>query len=75
MFRSPSVKISKTHVMSKNEYTPEETDAIKRLAYIKWLRAGKPQGDGKRFWLEAEWELTFSIVTIEEVDYGLPSLS
>ena len=32
-------------------------DDIRLLAYQKWERAGKPPGDGVRFWLEAEKEL------------------
>jgi hypothetical protein len=26
-------------------------------AYLKWEAAGRPEGDGSRFWLEAEQEL------------------
>ena len=32
-------------------------DDIRRRAYEKWERAGKPAGDGVQFWLEAEQEL------------------
>jgi hypothetical protein len=31
--------------------------AIRELAYAKWEAAGRPPGDGVRFWLEAEREL------------------
>ncbi len=30
---------------------------IRILAYHKWAFAGKPEGDGIQFWLEAEQEL------------------
>jgi len=30
---------------------------IRLLASLKWQAAGKPDGDGTRFWLEAEEEL------------------
>jgi hypothetical protein len=30
---------------------------IHLLAYHKWEAAGRPSGDGTRFWLEAEQEL------------------
>lgn len=33
-------------------------DAIRLRAHEKWEAAGKPNGDGVRFWLEAEKELT-----------------
>ena len=32
-------------------------DVIRCCAYRKWEGAGKPTGDGVRFWLEAEQEL------------------
>jgi hypothetical protein len=38
------------------ERKPTE-DEIRVLAYHKWALAGKPQGDGAGFWLEAEREL------------------
>jgi hypothetical protein len=34
------------------------TDRIRELAYQKWEQAGRPPGDGKNFWDEAEKELT-----------------
>lgn len=36
---------------------PLDLDDIRVLAYRKWETAGKPPGDGSRFWLEAEQEL------------------
>ena len=33
-------------------------EAIRHHAYGKWESAGKPEGDGTGFWLEAEKELT-----------------
>jgi hypothetical protein len=32
-------------------------DDIRRRAYEKWERAGKPPGDGVQFWLEAEQDM------------------
>jgi hypothetical protein len=29
---------------------------IERIAYFRWLDAGRPTGLHERFWLEAEWE-------------------
>jgi len=37
--------------------TPVRETDIRHLAYEKWERGGKPPGDGKRFWEEAEREL------------------
>jgi hypothetical protein len=41
-------------VLTKGPVTPE---AIRQCAYQKWEAAGRPPGDGVRFWLEAEREL------------------
>ncbi len=30
---------------------------IDELAYLKWEQAGRPEGDGVYFWLEAEREI------------------
>jgi hypothetical protein len=38
-----------------NNTIPEE--AIRLCAYRKWEVAGKPEGDGVPFWIEAEKEL------------------
>jgi Protein of unknown function (DUF2934) len=32
-------------------------EAIRERAYSKWEEAGRPEGDGIEFWLEAEREL------------------
>ncbi len=32
-------------------------DAIRLSAYLKWVTAGRPAGDGVNFWLDAEREL------------------
>lgn len=32
-------------------------EAIRMCAYRKWEAAGRPSGDGVRFWLDAEKEL------------------
>jgi hypothetical protein len=31
---------------------------VRRAAYLKWEAAGKPEGDGTNFWLEALQELS-----------------
>lgn len=36
---------------------PVSEEAIRLCAYAKWEAAGKPGGDGTRFWFEAEKEL------------------
>jgi hypothetical protein len=33
-------------------------DAIRHRAYQLWEAAGRPEGDGVRFWVEAEREMT-----------------
>jgi hypothetical protein len=35
-------------------------DDIRQLAYRKWEEAGRPDGDGTEFWLQAERELKHS---------------
>jgi DUF2934 family protein len=41
---------------TSNGQTPHRS-AIQLRAYNKWMEAGRPPGDGVRFWLEAEREL------------------
>jgi hypothetical protein len=36
---------------------PVTLNAISQRAYAKWVAAGQPEGDGSRFWLQAEEEL------------------
>jgi hypothetical protein len=36
---------------------PLYLNEIRQRAYQKWLAAGQPEGNGTRFWLEAEQEL------------------
>ena len=36
---------------------PVSEEAIRFLAFQKWEAAGKPDGDGRRFWLEAVHEI------------------
>ena len=38
-------------------FTGRPQDAIRQRAYLKWLAAGMPAGDGINFWLEAEKEI------------------
>jgi hypothetical protein len=40
----------------KDRIMSEET--VRLCAYRKWETAGKPEGDGVNFWLEAERELS-----------------
>lgn len=36
---------------------PVAVDEIRMRAYLRWEAAGKPEGDGVKFWLEAERQL------------------
>ena len=36
---------------------PLSEDKIRLLAYQKWEAAGRPEGDGATFWIEAEQQL------------------
>jgi hypothetical protein len=38
-------------------HEPLSVDAVRLRAFLKWQGAGRPGGDGVRFWLEAEQEL------------------
>jgi hypothetical protein len=40
------------------QQSPADPQAIREAAYYKWEQAGRPIGDGVRFWLEAEQECT-----------------
>jgi hypothetical protein len=35
-------------------------DKIRELAYLKWEKAGYPQGNGVEYWLQAEEEMLCS---------------
>jgi hypothetical protein len=37
---------------------PASQEAIRLCAFKKWEAAGRPDGDGANFWLEAERELS-----------------
>jgi hypothetical protein len=37
--------------------TEQDEQRIREAAYDAWVRAGKPEGDGVEFWLEAERQL------------------
>jgi len=52
--------VTKEPVVVGENKTPDKmspAEAIRLRAYEKWEVAGKPLGDGVRFWLEAEREL------------------
>jgi hypothetical protein len=57
--KSASDAPSKTIAGTTPEHNgqPVCEDGIRLLAYKKWEAAGKPDGDGIEFWLEAEREL------------------
>jgi hypothetical protein len=44
-------------VKSPNRAGPSE-ELIRARAYYLWEQAGRPEGDGVQFWLEAEQELS-----------------
>jgi hypothetical protein len=50
------VVISDGDVKPVNDAASAE-DSVRISAYLKWEAAGRPQGDGVNFWLEAEREL------------------
>jgi hypothetical protein len=53
-------------------YNKKDRKKIAELAYYKWQADGSPQGhDGKKYWLEAEQELTRADVRVEEIDLDL----
>ena len=45
------------------ETTEETAEIIRKTAYFKWEHAGRPEGDGVNFWLEAETEIKKGILT------------
>jgi hypothetical protein len=50
-------KISLSSGRTPTRPTPSE-DQIRARAYFLWEQAGRPEGDGAQFWLEAEKELS-----------------
>jgi hypothetical protein len=59
--KPPAKKLSVKAAAKASESTREREDAIRHLAYLKWLNAtgGQTLGEdpeGTRFWLEAEQE-------------------
>jgi hypothetical protein len=50
---------SKTPSMAhaKPKTLPVSEEDIRLAAYYKWEAAGRPAGDGRNFWAEAEMEL------------------
>jgi hypothetical protein len=55
---SKATSTAKAAVASGDNNVPSvSTEAIRLCAYRKWESAGKPTGDGIRFWLEAELEM------------------
>jgi hypothetical protein len=58
----PSHILGRSPTTGKEKFTgsdqsPTGAEQIRKLAYLKWEQAGKPEGDGIEFWLEAEREL------------------
>jgi hypothetical protein len=44
-------------VESCDDGTPPSEEAIRTIAYLRWDAAGRPGGDGVKFWMEAEKEI------------------
>lgn len=44
----------------KCENSSSMEDKIRELAYLKWEKAGYPQGNGVEYWLQAEEEMLCS---------------
>ena len=65
VLKSPSAKLATgfpavaTPEGMKGEATARKAqpEDIRLRAYMKWMAAGRPEGDGVKFWLEAEQEL------------------
>jgi hypothetical protein len=53
---SLSPSIGRTSVAIGPGHRPSEDD-VRTRAYERWEAAGRPEGDGLQFWLEAEHEL------------------
>jgi hypothetical protein len=57
MSNAPVALVSDNQAVVCNSPSDE---IIRLLAYTKWEAAGKPEGDGLRFWLEAKREASQS---------------
>jgi hypothetical protein len=55
----------------KMAYNKKDKKKIAEVAYRKWQEDGSPQSDGKKYWLEAEQELTKADVQLEEIEIEL----
>jgi hypothetical protein len=55
-FAKRFVKPTSAVESSDNGTSPSE-EAIRHRAYLRWDAAGRPGGDGVKFWLQAENEL------------------
>jgi hypothetical protein len=49
-------RVALNNTKSPNRPFPDE-DQVRARAYALWEQAGRPEGDGLQFWLEAEQEL------------------
>lgn len=49
-------KVSLNTTKTPNRSAPDE-EQVRARAYALWEQAGRPEGDGLQFWLEAEQEL------------------
>ncbi len=59
----PAARVS-TFVESPSAATPTTAvseDQIRLRAFQRWEASGKPDGDGTRFWFEAEQELRAAV--------------
>jgi hypothetical protein len=45
-----------THCQSQSQ--PTEQEALQRLAYSLWEKAGRPEGQSERFWMDAKERIT-----------------
>lgn len=57
MFKS--IFLDPNAVVSAAKTAPTE-DSIREKAYALWEEAGRPEGDGVEFWIEAERQLATS---------------
>lgn len=50
-------KCNNMSLSGESECCLRKQQLVRELAYDKWVKAGRPEGDGTDFWLEAEEEL------------------